>query len=68
MISENGFVYIPLKARKIAGLSSTGSVVILGMINTIEIWDKKRWDDMTQDLINNPAFIADLMQSLSKVI
>lgn len=68
MISENGFVYIPRKARKIASLSSTGSVVILGMINTIEIWDKKRWDDMTQDLINNPAFITDLMQSLSKVI
>lgn len=43
-LSKDGYLFIPQKVRRLAGLPATGDLVIVGMIDSIEIWDKKSWD------------------------
>jgi len=45
-LGKNGYFSIPLEARDLAGIRSTGDVIIVGIINSIEIWDRKKWEDM----------------------
>lgn len=42
-LDRQGRIVIPPFLREAAGLEK--SVVIIGMLNRIEIWDKKRWEE-----------------------
>ncbi len=44
-IDKQGRILIPYEHRQDAGINS--GVVIVGLINRIQVWDKSVWDDVT---------------------
>lgn len=47
-ITKNGHLAIFKKTRGLAGLT-TEDVVILGMLDSIEIWDREKWNKKAED-------------------
>jgi MraZ protein len=44
-MDKNGRLMVPYELRQNASIEN--DVVIVGLMDRIEIWDKKRWDDIT---------------------
>jgi DNA-binding transcriptional regulator/RsmH inhibitor MraZ len=61
--TKNGYFAISKKVRGLAGLT-TEDVVILGMLDSIEIWDRKKWDKNVEDFKKDP--IKEIERGLAK--
>jgi MraZ protein len=54
-LDKNGRVMVPYELRQNAAIDS--DVVIVGLMDRLEIWDKKKWDDITDpDKVDVDAF------------
>ncbi|GMA07055.1 transcriptional regulator MraZ [Tetragenococcus halophilus subsp. flandriensis] len=58
-IDKQGRINIPNTLRKHASLEK--NCVIIGVSTRIEIWDKKRWDDFSEETEENFDDIAETM-------
>ncbi len=59
---KQGRILIPPSLRKDAGLKK--EVVIAGMLNKFEIWDKEKWDEEMKSLIENFEEISKVLSDL----
>ncbi len=42
---KNGRIMVPYELRQNAGIKT--DIVIVGLMDRLELWDKQRWDDLT---------------------
>ena len=55
-VSDDGCISISNRVKGLAGFTPVGEVVIIGMDDNIEIWDKSKWDEMMKGFIrDNPG-------------
>ena len=60
-LDKNGRVMVPYELRKDAGIEA--DIVIVGLMDRLELWDKQRWDDVTDpDKIDVEAFSKKLSE------
>ncbi len=59
---KQGRILVPSALREEAGLQK--EVVIAGMLNRFEIWDKQRWDEEMKSLTENFEEIAKVLSDL----
>ena len=58
---KNGRVMVPYELRLNAGIDS--DIVIVGLMDRLELWDKQRWDAITDpDRIDAEAFASKLSE------
>jgi MraZ protein len=61
-IDKQGRVILPAYLRKHAEI--TGQVVVAGLANRIEIWDKSKWTEYSEATQSNSSDIASHLSSL----
>jgi MraZ protein len=61
-LDKQGRVVIPQYLRKYAGFKS--DVVIIGLYNKIEMWDKATWETYSKDMESESAEIAEHLTDL----
>lgn len=61
-IDGQGRVVIPPKIREYAGLSK--EVVVIGVSDKVEIWDRSRWESYMENPAFDPDEIAKVMEEL----
>ena len=59
---KQGRIILPAYLRQYAGLGA--HVVVAGLANRIEIWDKKKWSDYSEASQSNSSDIASHLSSL----
>jgi MraZ protein len=59
---KQGRIILPAYLRQYAGLRA--QVVVAGLANRIEIWDKKKWSDYSEASQSNSSDIASHLSSL----
>ncbi len=58
---KNGRIMVPYELRENAGIKN--DIVIVGLMDKLELWDKQRWDDLTGlDKIDVEAFAKKLSE------
>jgi MraZ protein len=58
---KNGRVMVPYELRQNAGIAN--DIVIVGLMDKLELWDKQRWDAITDpDKIDVEAFARKLSE------
>jgi MraZ protein len=60
-MDKNGRVMVPYELRQNAGIEN--DIVIVGLMDRLELWDKQRWDDVTNpDKVDVEAFARKLSE------
>jgi MraZ protein len=60
-MDKNGRMMVPYELRQNAGIEN--DVVIVGLMDKLEIWDKKKWDEITDpDRVDVDAFSQKLSE------
>ena len=58
---KNGRMMVPYELRRNAGIET--DIVIVGLVDKLELWDKQRWDDITNpDNVDKDAFAKRLSE------
>jgi len=60
-MDKNGRMLVPYELRQNAGIEN--DIVIVGLMDRLEIWDKKKWDEITDpDRVDADAFSQKLSE------
>ena len=60
-MDKNGRILVPYELRQNAGIEN--DIVIVGLMDKLEIWDKKKWDEITDpDRVDVDAFSQKLSE------
>lgn len=62
-LTKAGAITIPKKAREIAGFSE-GDVIIAGLVNSIEIWNKNDWEAELEKLRRVYPMLDETLKSI----
>jgi len=58
---KSGRIMVPYELRQNAGIET--NIVIVGLVDRLELWDKQKWDDITNpDNIDKEAFAIKLSE------
>jgi MraZ protein len=61
-LDNHGRILIPAGLRAYAGLQPAASVVVVGVDDRLELWNKERWDALTTSVVESGEFIAGLSE------
>ncbi|HTZ17093.1 MAG TPA: division/cell wall cluster transcriptional repressor MraZ [Dissulfurispiraceae bacterium] len=58
---KNGRIMVPYELRQNAGIKN--DIVVVGLVDKLELWDKQRWDDLTDlDKVDIESFAKKLSE------
>lgn len=65
IFDEQGRFVVPTSLIEYAGLST--EVVFVGLVNWVEIWDKKKWEEKNQYLLKHNEEIAERLNESKSI-